>query len=232
VTTAFGGRDVSVVIPVLDHAALLGEAIDSVLGQSEPPAEVIVVDDGSTDGSGDVAARYGTPVRVIRQERRGVAVARNAGCEVASGRLLAFLDADDRWMTDKLEIQLTAMTDDVDIVSGLTAQVPQRNWAQVVREGPPADTWRTGAVPGTVLMRRVLFDRVGQFDPALRAGESLDWHARAVEAGARIVVVPQVVLLRRVHQNSHGTRQREVYVDYLTVARMALARRRTRASKP
>jgi glycosyltransferase involved in cell wall biosynthesis len=228
VTTRFRGEDVSVVIPVLTHANLIGEAIESVLGQSAPPGEVVVVDDGSTDGSGDVAAAYGTPVRVVRNSRNGIANARNSGVDASSGTLIAFLDADDRWTIDKLGSQLDLMTDEIDLVSGWTAQVPQADWERAVRQGPTRDMWRRGAVPGTLLIRRMLFERVGPYDRALRAGESLDWHARATHLGARLAVVPSVVLLRRIHPNNHGTREREAYVDYLSVARMAVARRRER----
>jgi glycosyltransferase involved in cell wall biosynthesis len=229
VTGRFRSKDVAVVIPVLNHARLLGEAIESVLGQSEPPGDLIVVDDGSTDGSGDVAAAHG--VRVIRQPTQGIGTARNVGVAATTTPVIAFLDADDRWTTDKLRLQLDAMTEDVDLVSGWTAQVPQPAWDAAVHDGPRRESWRTGPVPGTLMIRRSTFDEVGPYDATLRAGESLDWHARAVDHGARIVVVPEVVLLRRVHADSHGTRQREGYVDYLKVVRMALERRRGRESQ-
>lgn len=135
-TERFSGRDVSVVIPVLNHADFLGEAIDSALEQSEPPGEMVVVDDGSTDGSGDLAAAFGSAVRVIRQETGGISAARNIGVGATSRPLLAFLDADDRWTRDKLRLQLDLLTDDVDIVTGWTAQVPQADWKRALREGP------------------------------------------------------------------------------------------------
>lgn len=218
--------DVSVVIPVRDHASLLAEAIDSVLGQSSPPGEIVVVDDGSADGSAEVATAYGDPVRVLRQSAMGIAAARNAGIAAARGRLIGFLDADDRWTPDKLRLQLEALTDDVDMVTGWTAQVPQADWERAIREVPDRTTWRSGPVPGTLLVRRELLDRVGPYEVTLRAGESLDWHARAVHLGARVAVVPEVVLLRRIHPDNHGVRRPDAYVDYLTVARMAIERRR------
>jgi glycosyltransferase involved in cell wall biosynthesis len=219
--------EVSVVIPVRDHAQLLREAIESVLDQTQPPGEIVVVDDGSTDDSGGVAASY-RGVRVVRQDGRGIGGARNAGVAVAHGALLAFLDADDRWTRDKLELQLAALRDDVDVVSGWTAQVPQSEWRDAVRRPPERATWRYAPMPGALLIRRTAFDRVGQYDETLRAGESLDWYARATHAGTNVVVVPHLVLLRRVHAESHGTRHAEGYVDYLSVARMAVARRRQR----
>ncbi len=231
-TERFLGEDVSVVIPVLNHADLLGEAIDSVLGQSEPPGELVVVDDGSTDGPGEVASGYGAAVRLIRQETQGISGARNTGVMATSRPLLAFLDADDRWTGDKLRLQLDLMTDEIDMVSGWTAQVPQAEWNRALLEGPPPGSWRTGTVPGTLLIRRGLFHEVGPYDPTLRAGEAIDWHARALDHGARITVLSQVVLLRRVHTESHGTRNRAAYGDYLSMARMAIHRRRRRESGP
>jgi len=100
---------VSVVIPCYNAAPFLQETLDSVLGQTVPPLEVIVVDDGSTDDSGAIAQSYGPPVRVIRQENRGESVARNRGIDEAQGEWVALLDADDRWLPRKLERQLAVV---------------------------------------------------------------------------------------------------------------------------
>src|SRR5690349_2600271 len=94
---------VSVVIPVFDGEAYLAAAIESALAKTYARVEVIVVDDGSTDGSASVAARY--DVRLVRQSNRGVSAACNAGVEAARGELIAFLDADDLWPPERLEIQ-------------------------------------------------------------------------------------------------------------------------------
>jgi glycosyltransferase involved in cell wall biosynthesis len=228
VTAVLRAGDVSVVIPVRNHASLIGEAIESVLQQTLRPGAVIVVDDGSIDASGDVAAAFGGPVHVLRLEQRGIGAARNTGVAAAPGAVIGFLDADDRWTSDKLAIQLELMTADVDMVSGWTAQVPQAEWDRVVREGPAPGMVRMAPMPGTLLVRRSVFERVGPYDETLRAGESLDWYARAMHLGARMAISPKVVLLRRIHGASHGTRFRDGYVDYLTVARMAVARRRER----
>ncbi|MHC4407236.1 MAG: glycosyltransferase family 2 protein [Planctomycetota bacterium] len=97
---------VSVIIPCYNAARFLGEAIDSALDQSLPPLEVIVVDDGSTDRSAAIAQSYGSPVRLIRQRHEGESTARNRGIDEARGDWIAFLDADDLWMSTKLERQL------------------------------------------------------------------------------------------------------------------------------
>jgi glycosyltransferase involved in cell wall biosynthesis len=98
-----------VVIPCYNAARFLGETLASVLGQTAPPAEVIVVDDGSQDESAAVAVAFGPPVRVVRQENQGECAARNRGIDEARGDWIAFLDADDVWEPRKLELQLRAL---------------------------------------------------------------------------------------------------------------------------
>jgi glycosyltransferase involved in cell wall biosynthesis len=100
---------ISVVIPCYNAAPFLRETLDSVLNQTRPALEVIVVDDGSTDDSAAIAQSYGPPVRVIRQENQGESVARNRGMDEAQGDWIGLLDADDRWMPQKLERQLDAL---------------------------------------------------------------------------------------------------------------------------
>lgn len=100
--------DVSVVIPCYNRAGIVGQAIGSVLNQTLPPKEVIVVDDGSTDESADVAASFGDSVKVIRTQNRGPSAARNTGIAEARGEWVAFLDSDDFWVPDKLALQYEA----------------------------------------------------------------------------------------------------------------------------
>lgn len=101
---------ISVVIPCYNAAPFLRETIDSVLNQTRPALEVLLIDDGSTDGSGDIAESYGQPVRVIRQENQGESVARNRGMDEALGDWIALLDADDRWLPHKLQRQIGTLS--------------------------------------------------------------------------------------------------------------------------
>ena len=106
---------ITVIIGAYNAERYLAEAIDSVLAQTHPRLELIVVDDGSTDGTGDVAEAYGDPVRCIRQENGGMAAARNRAVPEARGDYLAFLDADDRFPPDKLAGQLAVFEADPDL---------------------------------------------------------------------------------------------------------------------
>jgi glycosyltransferase involved in cell wall biosynthesis len=97
--------DVSVIIPTYNNAAFLSDAIDSILSQSYRDFEIIVVDDGSTDSTGEILSRYAEKILAIRQENQGPAAARNRGIALAHGKYLSFLDADDLYLPDKLKIQ-------------------------------------------------------------------------------------------------------------------------------
>src|SRR5688500_16079689 len=103
---------VSVVIPNYNYGRFLREAVDSVLNQTVPPHEVIVVDDGSTDDSWEILESYGERVLTIRQQNQGVGAARNSGAKPATEEFLAFLDSDDYWAPKKLEKQLARFAGD------------------------------------------------------------------------------------------------------------------------
>src|SRR4051812_39304412 len=107
--------DVSVIIPTYNRRELVCRAIDSVLAQSRPVAEIVVVDDGSTDGTIDALdARYGAKLRCVSQANAGVAAARNHGLRLAQGRFIAFLDSDDEWEEDKTRAQRQWLDDHPD----------------------------------------------------------------------------------------------------------------------
>src|SRR3954464_12045254 len=106
VSAAEGGLAVSVVIPAYNAQEFLGRAILSALVQTVPPHEIIVVDDGSTDGTREIAESFGPPVRLICQHQDGASAARNRAIRAATAPLIAFLDADDEWLPKKLEQQL------------------------------------------------------------------------------------------------------------------------------
>src|SRR5262249_3672652 len=159
---------VSVIIPVHNYERYLAEAIESVLSQTYQNLEVIVVDDGSTDQSGEVAKSFaGRGVRYCHQVHAGIGPARNKGVELAHGDFLAFLDADDRWPLGKIERQLLAFENDpaLEMVFGQALQLQNGPaWEAAVRhKNPTVAGMVPGMVPGTMLINRHAFARVGEF---------------------------------------------------------------------
>ena len=207
---------VSVVIPAYNAATFLGEAIESVFAQDGPAREVIVVDDGSTDATGAVAASF-AEVRVITQANGGIAAARNTGLREASAPFVAFLDADDIWPAGRLAALHAALTGGVDAVFGKAVQFGQ---------GREETAPQPALLAGTMLIRREAVARIGDFDEAVKMGEFVDWWARAEEAGVRWRQIPDVVLRRRIHGTNTGIVQAANRVDYARVLRAALERRR------
>ncbi len=221
--------DVSVIIPVFNGERFLGQAIESVLAQDHPALEVLVVDDGSTDASAAIAQRFGGAVRCVREENRGAAAARNAGVELSTGSLLAFLDADDTWLPDKLRLQLERLSlePDLECVFGLVDHIYERDESErlQVRVQPAA----AGLIPGAMLIKRDAFLRVGPFSGSTRIGEFIEWYGRAQDCGLRFEVIQHVVLHRRVHADNLSRRLAASRGDYLQILRTSLGRRRQRA---
>lgn len=194
-------RLVSVIIPTFNHGRLVGEAIDSALNQTFRAVEVIVVDDGSTDDTPAVLARYGSRIRVIRQSNRRMSAARNAGLAAARGTYVAFLDADDVMAPTKLAEQVTVLERDpaigwtyCDVLIETVAT--GKRVAASERFGYSArqfDGWlfpeliRGNFIPVMApLIRRSALDAAGAFDESLTALEDWDlWLRLALIAEAR-----------------------------------------------
>jgi glycosyltransferase involved in cell wall biosynthesis len=222
---------VSVIIPVRDTERYLREAIHSALGQTLRPAEVLVVDDGSSDGSLAVARSFAERVTVFEGAHGGTGATRNFGVERASGDFLAFLDADDHWVPEKLAWQIDMFVQDpaLDLVFGQVRQFYSPDVAVPDEERTRmTESVFEGHHAGTMLVRRESFHRVGPFDARVRVGEFLDWYARATEAGVRTAAVPRVVMCRRIHDQNSVTRHRASQTDYAKVLKAALDRRRKR----
>ncbi len=226
--------DISVIVPCYDTRRYLGEALESALAQRPAPAEVIVVDDGSTDGSPEIAESFGERVRCHRTSHRGISPARNTGLALARGALVAFLDADDVWTTDSLACRLEALEagNRPECAAGLVEQFVSPELPDDVRQAlacPPGTS--RGRLAGALLVRREVFERVGSFEETLRVGETLDWVARADAAGVVTCTVERVVLRRRLHDANTGTRERDLRADYLRVLKGSLDRRRAAADR-
>jgi len=202
---------VSVIIPARDAAETLGEAIDSVLAQRPRPFELWVVDDGSRDATAAVAEAYGEPVRCVSRGSAGPAAARNEGLRLARGELIAFLDADDLWPEGSLGHRLDALAADptLDAVFGQVEEfVCPRLGAGIRAVARPP---RAAPLPSALLVRRALFDRVGEFDPRWPVGEVIDWWARAQRAGMVARPVEAPVARRRLHGANQGVQLRGLH---------------------
>jgi glycosyltransferase involved in cell wall biosynthesis len=221
---------ISVVIPVYNYDRYLAEAIESVLNQTYRHLEVIVVDDGSTDQSGEVAKTFADKgVRYCPQVHAGIGPARNKGVELAQGEFIAFLDADDRWPEEKLERQLSAFENDpaLEMVFGQAVQLYNGpEWEAGVKDTKPVAGMVPGMVPGTLLIKRAAFFRVGKFPSGVKVGEFIDWYARAVELQVRSLVLPGLFLWRRIHDSNQGVRERQSVSDYARVLKAKLDRKR------
>lgn len=224
---------VSVVVPAYQAAATLGAALESILAQERGADEILVVDDGSTDGSSDVAARF-EGVTVLRQPNQGDAAARNAGVRVARGAFLAFLDADDVWMPEKIRVQLGFLEAHPEADAVLAhhrevlapGAVPPPGFRRELLEGA-----HPGRLLGTLVARRRAFERVGLLDPSYRSGSDSDWFCRASDARLVMPMLPDVLLERRVRSDSltAGAAVRNVHAELLRAAPASL-RRKTVAS--
>ena len=219
---------VSVIIPVHNGAQYLPEAIESVLAQTYPDLEIMVMDDGSTDRSAEIARSYQPRVCVLTQEHAGAAAARNRAIRIASGNYLAFLDADDIWQPDKLMRQMTAFAchPDVEMVTGLVQQfiTPEIDATTMRGITCPAQPV-PGYIPSAITVTRDAFERVGPFDEQCMTGEFLSWGIRAVEQ-LHITMLPVLVTRRRIHPAHQRGRSLQVNQDILRLLKASLDRRR------
>jgi glycosyltransferase involved in cell wall biosynthesis len=214
---------ISVVIPVFNGARFLAAAIDSALGQDDVSVEVIVVDDGSTDATAQVAAGYGEQVAYLRQPNRGPSAARNLGIARARGDFLAFLDSDDLWPPRNLFTLLAAMTPGVDIVLG---QVQEQRF-DAERQAWVASRRPTFSLSlCAMLVRRETVARVGPLDETIRIGEDKDWFYRAKEAGQRIVYLGEhIAQYHRRHETNMTRDMGRPETHLLSLLRKSLQRR-------
>ncbi|MFW6060755.1 MAG: glycosyltransferase family 2 protein [Phycisphaeraceae bacterium] len=213
---------VSCIIPAHNAARYLEETVASVLAQTRPVDEIVVVDDGSTDDTARLAESFGAPVRCERlASERGPAGTRNFGVQCTSGEFVAFLDQDDLWMPEKTERQLEAF--DAHPALDLCLTHVQRLWSDALRDRRLrlAHVPRANRAPGyatiSLLARRSVFEDVGLLDEALWFSDAPDWLLRARRAGKTLHVLDDVLVWHRMHESNLTERanraSREEFVD-------------------
>ena len=228
---------ISCVVPAFNSARYIGEALDSILAQTYRPLQVIVVDDGSTDATCDIAAQRGGDVRLLTQKDQGPAATRSAGVRAARGEFVAFLDADDLWHPEKLARQMARFRARPELDLCLCHVRPfysdELDEERRAYDGHP----RTGDLPGyatpALLARRTVFDSVGLFDPELWFADATEWFMRADRLDAVLEVLPDVLVYHRLHQANLTRRRSDASrAEFLRVVHDSLKRRRAAGEGP
>jgi glycosyltransferase involved in cell wall biosynthesis len=207
----------TVLIPAYNSAATLSAAIDSVLAQTYPAEEIVVVDDGSTDDTATVAESFGTPVRVVRKPNGGTASARNRGIAEAAGEVVAFLDADDVYLPTHLEEIATALRARPHLAGAATdaeLRGAERSWrnSDYWPKGAPRDRidLRTPLIFCALAVRTEVLRAVGEFDSRFYILEDVEMRHRLVCAGYEIGYVNSPSYIYTIHAQSKSQSERAV----------------------
>jgi glycosyltransferase involved in cell wall biosynthesis len=221
---------VSVIVPFYNQERYLAGALESILVQDYEPIELVLVDDGSTDGSDAIARGYSPPAHYLRRTNGGPAAARNAGLRASHGELVSFCDSDDRWERGKLTLQLRSFSTDPDLDVSFTGVrefvTPELDPAGLPTRAPRQVA--SGVCLSSMLARRSVFSGVGPFDEQLRVGEWADWYARLVGSKCKVAIRPEVLVHRRIHDRNNTLRHWNDRGEYARVFKKALDRRRAR----
>jgi glycosyltransferase involved in cell wall biosynthesis len=207
---------VSIIIPAYNASKFITDAINSIHHQTYTNYEIIIVDDGSADGTIKIVENFGDKVQLVQQEHGGIGKARNAGIAKAHGKLIAFLDADDVWLPTKLEeqIQYLEVHPEIDIVFSLAQNTYDPMEKNNTKDGFPVIQ---AHVPPSCLFRVELLDKVGLFDTSITLGEFADWYGRIVNAKIGIGCVNSLLVLRRIHGENIGIREKNNQIEYVRI---------------
>ena len=222
-------------MPVFNGERYLRETLDSIVAQSYRPIEVIVVDDGSTDGTPAVLAAYADRVRALHQANAGPASARNRGLREARGNLIAFLDADDLWHASKADRQVAFLHARPDC--GACVTHGQNFWIPELQEEAAQFGGRRLMRPlpaflaSTLMARREAFEAVGEFDITLGFGHSTEWFLRAAARGVLVEQLREVLYYRRIHHTNRTRKLGHASRDeFLHLVKAHLDRQRRKGS--
>lgn len=215
----------SCIVPAYNAELYLPFALDSILSQTLPPYELIVVDDGSTDGTAGVLESYQGRVTVLTGPNQGSGPARNRGIAAASGDFLSFLDADDLWLPTKLERQMARFAARPEL--GVSVTMVRNFWIPELAYEAERHAGKrfAGPLPGyggtTLLARADVFATIGDFS-TITFAEDTEWFTRVIDAGVEVEMIDEVLVLRRIHQGN----QSFVHSDQLSGALLEVVRRR------
>lgn len=235
---SLSSADITVVVPVYNGALYLAEAVESVRRQSRAVGRIILVDDGSTDMSPDVAAalsrdRRNPPIHYVRQDNGGPAAAINRGVTLVDSALIAFQSADDVWMPEKIARQLPVLEDGADLVfchmqNFISPELDATAAARLQCPPEPMPAYSAG----TLLTRLATFRQVGPLNEGFRIGEFIEWYGRAKDLGLTSAMLPEVLTRRRLHGKNHSLSRKTEAIGYTHVVKAMLDRRRGQSRQP
>jgi glycosyltransferase involved in cell wall biosynthesis len=212
---------VSVIVPVFNGARFLAECLESLLAQDYPAVEIVVVDDGSSDGSADVAESF-AGARVLRRPHEGLGATRNAGIHASTGSLIGFCDADDTWKPEKARVQVEYLDAHPACAVVLCRQ------DTYFEPGVSAPAWLIpdqvrgdldGVSPTSGLFRRHVLERVGGFRTDMESGSDFNLLVRTRAAGLGIELIEQPLRMRRIHDDQMMSRTGPALPDMFRTVR-------------
>lgn len=214
----------SVIIPAFNAEQTISETIASVISQSAPPAEIIVVNDGSTDRTLEIASSFGSTITIHTQANFGCGRATSVGMKIAKYPIIATVDADDIWLQQKMRMQLDFLNTHPEssiVCSRLRLFHHPHSHSS---DGPIKD----GYVRSTMVIRCLVYERIGDIiDPVGNRGDLVDWLARCRHSGINIDLIPEVLALRRIIPGSLSYSRNPLQDrGYLEVAKRAILRKK------
>ena len=209
---------ISVIIPAYNPDEHLISCIKSILSQTLTPYEIVIADDGSKNDVAKLLSCFNEPrIKIFRQENKGISGARNFAISKATGNILAFIDSDDLWTEDKLQLQVERLISDssVQAVFGCIRQFYSPEVDDAYRKKYYfKDEVTKGVIPGTLMILKEDFEKVGPFNENLRLGELFDWIHRFKKQGYNYTVLPDVMMYRRLHYNNNGILNKQDRIDF------------------
>lgn len=215
---------ISIIIPVYNGERYIEEAIQTVLEQTSSCIhEIFIIDDGSTDGTATVAKQF-AQIQYLYQEHKGVARARNLGVESATGKWIAFLDADDLWDPTKIEKQHALLQkQDLDFVYCYTQQFQCPNSSQ---KNVKSKKIMPGYYASSFMGKKDAFERVGFFDEKLPIGEFIDWYSRSRALQMKEEMLDDILTYRRIHDTNMTVQKQKNFHQYAITLKKHLNRKR------
>jgi glycosyltransferase involved in cell wall biosynthesis len=222
----------SVIIPVYNGSRYLATTLESVLAQTYPLHEIIVIDDGSTDSSPDILRSCGDRLRVTRQGNRGVAAARNVGLQQVTGDVINFIDQDDLWPAGRTETLVGALQSDPDalLAAGQVEILYERS-----RPPNPLDNFGTAVREfylGSLCIRKQVFELLGPLHTGIGYADDVDFFMRRREANIKTIYVDDVTLQYRLHEGNTSFNRSVTNAHLMAALRESLQRRRKEEGKP